>query len=72
MQNKMSELLVTLKVVKELIVNKDLFCKMYSGNNSGVNEVNKIIQSLKQVVASEIIDNIKKPIPSFSLYLSNF
>ena len=67
-----SELLVTLKVVKELIVNKDLFCKMYSGNNSGVNDVNKIIQSVKQVVASVIVDNINKPTPSFSFYLSTF
>ena len=69
---KTSEFLVALKVVKELIVNKDLFSMIYSGNNSGINDVNKIIQTMKQVVTSELVDDIKRSTPSFSIYLSTF
>ena len=71
-ETQTSEFLIVLKVVKELIVNKDLFCMMYSGNNFIINGVNKIIQSVKQVMTSEIVENIKRSTPSFSTYVTTF
>lgn len=71
-ETKTSEFLVALKVVKELLINKEMFSIKYSGYNFASIDVRKSIDKLCQFVSAELVDDIKHSTPTFAIYISSF